>query len=352
MKKKKIQFKLWSQINKNALKELKPNFGFRSWNELLDDEKKKIWLYLWKKWFFSKNYLSYHHVNKDNLSNIFYSFKRYPSDKRREYLKKLFRIIGAVVYLNNRYKAKSYARKFLENDSSINALDDFYRLFFSSENVTFELLSAYAKAIILERFDQKPEKEENESEEDFVKRVEGWRWEEFDEFANDLNDVFEHFGVYVILTRQGFVPRQSKEIVDNIYTPTLEVLSSEEYADVSLMLGKAFKDFRAKQFDKVIQNSINAIHAYLQLEIHGKIGKKESLSKLLTKAQSQQIIPYSKPIVSLYDNIDSFLAKSRQKKTDAHPSKGQATQSDALFVLNLTMIVLQSFVNFKGQIHC
>ncbi len=331
-------FKLWSEIKKEAKEELRPDFGFRNWNDLKIDDKKKIWLYLWEKWFFDPS---------KNDFKAFHSYEKYTSDQDRDKKEKFKRIYTVLAFLNEKYKTKAYARNFLDNRSVHSALSDFYRIFSEeSENVVFELLSLYAKMIILEGKDERPWKEDDKSENDFEKGTEKWRWEEFDKFTEDLNDVFEHFGIYVFLTRQGFAPRQSKEIIENVYNPVLEVLSSKEYKDVNLMLEKAFKNFREKHFDKVIENSINTIHAYLQLKIHKKIGK-GNLKALLKEAQKQKIIPYGDLIVDLYGNIEGFFARTRKNKTDAHPSKDQATELDALFVLNLTMVILQSFVNFK-----
>jgi len=41
-----MNFKLWSELNPKAKKELKPDFGFRNWDSLCKDEKYKIWKYL------------------------------------------------------------------------------------------------------------------------------------------------------------------------------------------------------------------------------------------------------------------------------------------------------------------
>jgi hypothetical protein len=41
-----MNFKLWSELNSKAKKELKSNFGFRNWNYLSEDEKYKIRKYL------------------------------------------------------------------------------------------------------------------------------------------------------------------------------------------------------------------------------------------------------------------------------------------------------------------
>lgn len=333
-------FKTWSQINSEAKDELRPDFGFRSWNDLLNDDKIKIWVFLWEKWFFNSN--SY--IKKD--MDAFYSFKDYSSDRDYDKRKKFKRIYTPLNMLNHFYKANVYARKFLESPSIETALSDFYYIYLDkSENVVFELLSFYAKRLILER-EEGLIKKEKENKKDFKKRNDKYKWEQFDDFAKDLNDKFDHFGIYVILTRQGFMPRQDEKIIKDIYNPVLKLLSFNEYKDVDEILKKAFKNFKKGEFDKVIQNSINVIHSYLQIKISKKIGK-GNLKTLLKQAQKENIIPSDNLVSDIYSNIESFLARERQDKTDSHPSKGVATKSDALFILNLTMVILQSFLNYK-----
>jgi len=43
-----------------------------------------------------------------------------------------------------------------------------------------------------------------------------WKFRELDKFAESLNDVFEHFGVNLILTRNEFVERQDPKITNQI----------------------------------------------------------------------------------------------------------------------------------------
>jgi len=330
-------FKFWSDIKKDAKDELRPDFGFRSWSELETEDKQKIWLYLWKDWFFD-------HREKD--VKAFFSDKEYQSYRDKDKLRKLERITTVLDILNRKYKAKTYARSFLDDRRLETALEDFYNIYLrDSENVVFESLSIYAKKLIIEREDGL-QKKEDESDEVFNKRNDEYKWEEFDDFSKDLNDLFDHFGVYVFMTRQGFAPRQDEKIIEDIYQPVLKMLSSDEYKNTNDMLKKAFKNFRDEDFDKAIQNSINSMHAYLQAKLSKKIGK-GNFKTLLREAKKEKVIPYDGLVVGLYDNIESFLARERQYKTDAHPSNEKPTSDDVLFVLNLTIVVLQSFLNFK-----
>lgn len=342
-------FKLWSQTNLEAKKELKPDLGFRNWGAFSSDEKAKIWKYL-QNYFFDKDKKKDFNNPKSDSAGYYYEFfgeGEYENWRDQDEEAKRLRIIRVIIHLNSEYKSQSYARDYLETSSFNSACSDFYKIFSDqNENVVIELFSLYAKAIIVERAKENLDKKDAESNGDFDKRNSEWKWENFDKFAESLNDVFQHFGMNIYLTRQGFIPRQSEKITKNIYIPVLEALGSDEYNEVNEMLKKAFTNFQEKNYDKVITNAINAIQAYLQLKIHNKIGN-GNLKTLLTEAQKQKIIPSDKLVNDLYRNIESFLARIRQEKTDSHPSIEKATENDALFVLNLTMVVLQNFVNCK-----
>ena len=48
-------FKSWSETKKEALDQLKPDLGMRSWNDLSSDEKYKIWKFL-EYFFFNRSF--------------------------------------------------------------------------------------------------------------------------------------------------------------------------------------------------------------------------------------------------------------------------------------------------------
>ena len=62
------------------------------------------------------------------------------------------------------------------------------------------------------------------TEEEYIEKITEWRFEEFDKFANRLNDIFEHFSINLILTRGGFIDRQDSKIINEIYVPVLNFL--------------------------------------------------------------------------------------------------------------------------------
>ena len=330
-------FKLWSEIDKDADEVLRPDFGYRNWNQLSNDDKQKIWSFLWKEWFYNKN---------DNGIEAFHSNENYISDQQRDRSNKIMRITFALDAMNYNYKANAFARSFLENRGVSTAMDDFYSLYLNAEEpVVLELLSFYAKKIIVNHQDGLNRKD-NEDEADFNKRNEKYKWGKFDKFAEDLNDVFEHFGIYVFLTRNGFTPRQDEKISEEIYVPVLKILSDKKYVETNEMLKKALGGFQNKGYADTIINSINAIQAYLQMEVHGKTGKGK-IKELMKIAISKKLIPDDELMVDFYNRIEGYFAQIRMKKTDAHPSYENANESDALLVMNLTLVILQSFVNFK-----
>ncbi len=330
-------FKLWSQIDKSAERVLRPDFGYRKWDEISRDDRQKIWSFLWKDWFFDKD---------GNKLEAFHSDQEYDSSQHRERWNKFNRIMFSLDAMNHNYKANAYARSFLDNRNVSTALEDFHALYLNAqEPVVFELLSFYAKKIIIDH-QEGLTKSGDESEEDFKKRDEQYKWNTFDEFAKDLNDVFEHFGVHVFLTRNGFAPRQDEKIINEIYDPVLKILSDEKYSETNEMLKKAFRGFQARNYADTIINSINAIQAYLQMEVHSKTGK-GNIKDLIKTASSSNLIPSDEIMVDFYNRIEGYFAQIRMKKTDAHPSYENANESDALLVMNLTMVILQSLVNFK-----
>jgi len=309
-------FKLWSEKNSNAMELLSPNLELRNWNNLSRDEKDKIWHYL-KYWFAE-------------------------DDKEKN-----FRVFLAIHKLNDLHKYQSYAQRFLKDFSSRTALLDFEDIFFNhDENVVLELLSCFCKAILWEKGD-KPSgiyKADYKSEEEYKKALTSWKFNEFDKFAEKINDVFEHFGVNLFLSRSGFVARQDSKITNEIYVPVLNFLSSPDWDDVNRELRDAFKEYQLKTehgYSNCITHAVSALQAYLQVLTNGKIGGADGINSLVKKAQEKELVPKDKFSSEIFRNIDSILMKERGKTGDAHPKQEYANEESARLVLNLIMIFLQ-----------
>jgi hypothetical protein len=327
-----MNFKLWSELNSKAKKELKPDFGFRNWNSLSEDEKYKIWKYL-KTHFFNNRI-------KKEYQNDHYEF--YGEGSEKELKERM--ILFSINFLNRSYKAQSYARKYLEDGTFNSACYDFYDIFMKQdEHVVIELLSLYCKVLISEKAEKTIYKREDETEEEYQKRLQNYRWGNFDKFSEDLNDVFTDFGINLYLTRQGFIPRQEEKIIKEIYEPVLSYLSHPKWEEVSKLLSDGFDEYRKntpQAYSNCITNTISAVQAFLQIIVNGRTGKDE-ISKLITEGQKRNIIPNDFFTKKIFENIESIFARERQETGIAHPKKEYATEKNTRTILNLAMIFFQ-----------
>lgn len=311
------KFKLWSETNPEAKKVLSPDLDVREWTDLNPHEKQRMRFYL----------RPFFEGSKSNR-----------------------RIHCSIIALNEVHKYSSYGVNFLRDPNSETARQDFENIFLKqSEHVVFQLLSIFCRAILVERTDSPFPKSTEESEEEYKKRHTRWKYEEFDRFKEGLNDVFEQFGINVVVTRAGFVPRQDRKIIDEIYHPVLNFLSGEEWEEVNRELRDAFNDYQAKTragYSSTVTHAICAIEAYLQICLYGKTGK-GTLSDLITKTINKGIIPNDAFSKQIFKNIESILAKERKETGDAHPKKEYATEKNARLMLNLVMTFLQHCIQNK-----
>ena len=324
-------FKLWSENKPSAKKILKPSLGLRNWDELSPKEKLIIWQHLeW--YFFDKDEKTYHREEDD-----FFDFEGDLSDQKA----KKDRIFFSIYSLNSKYKVQNYAASFLENMGLTTACKDFFYIFINqNENVVYELLSMYCKFILKERADENPYHEENETDQEYEKRTKKWRLEDFDKFAKNLNEVFEQFEINVFLTHNGFIPKQDKKIIDDIYTPVLISLSDNRWRKVNEHLSEAFDGYQKKQYSSSITNTISAIQAFLQIIVNGKIGKGK-ISELIQQAQKKDLIPNDVFSIQIFNNVESIFARERQSKSGVHPRLEIADEKTVRLILNLAMVFIQ-----------
>lgn len=329
-----MTFQLWSKRKPEILTELKPDFGLRSWDDLSEDEKHLIWKHL--EWhFFNKRESNGVRWENQYIHHEFYG--RYTEDKD----KKRMRIFDSIISMNIDYKAKNYAPSFLESNTLDSACQDFSDIFMKmGENVVLELLSYYCKSLLEEKTVGGPSKNEDESDHDFAKRTLKWRFEELDNFAKQVNAVFGDFGINVVLTRQGFVPKQDETIMEEIYIPTLRVLSDKKWAKVSEHLSEGFTKYREKDYSTSITSTISAIQALLQIIVNGKIGSGD-ISKLIPQAMSKNLIPDDPFTQLIFKNMESVFAKQRKMSGVAHPRLENPSEGNARLVLNLAMVFIQ-----------
>ena len=159
-------FKLWSEKNKNAKDLLKPDLGLRSWNDLSEEEKDKIWHHL--DWYFFDKDIKTEYDDIGLSGTHHYEF--YGEYKEKQYKQKT--IHQSILYINESYKARSFAITYLRNRNLNTACYDFYNIYMKQdESVVMELLSFYAKCFYENtKSNDYIYKSEKETEKDFLKR--------------------------------------------------------------------------------------------------------------------------------------------------------------------------------------
>lgn len=308
-------FKLWSELNVDAKKELQPDFGIRSWNTLSPDDKKRIWKYLEDVLFPTKLI--------EASENEWYQYNLIGRRKS---------VAQAIFWLNKSFKVNGYASNFHFEETFESALNDFYQIFLTqNENVVFELFSLYAKAIM-------PNQEQLE-ETDFEDQA----YYEFDEFSKQINEVFIDFGLSVIMTRLGFVPRQDNKILTEIYDPVISYLSSQIFEKVNTLFKDAFSEYRKNTpngYSTCVTHCVAAIEAFLQIIVKDKLGSGK-LSNLIAEGLKKKILPDDIFTKEIFKTIEQIVTRERMETGDAHPKKSYATERNAKTILNISMIFLQ-----------
>lgn len=309
-------FKLWSEINTDSKESLNPDLGLRNWGDLKPEEKQKIWHYL--DWYFFDAQIKEQYGMMGGVEKRFYEF--YGEYREKEYKQKA--IHKSILYLNENYKAKSFADSYLKNPNLNTACYDFHNIFMNqNEVVVMELLSAYAKFLY-----------------EFTKND-----AYIDNLLSRINDVFLQFGIKYHLTRDGFVPRQDEKIIEEIYEPVLDCLSDPKWKEVNTLLADTFLEYRKntpQAYSNCVTNTVSTVQAFLQIIVNGKTGRGD-ISKLIPEAQKKNLIPNDTFTVQIFSNIESVLARERQETSIAHPKKQYANEKNARLVLNLAMVFFQ-----------
>ncbi|MBL7142000.1 hypothetical protein ISS21_02875 [Patescibacteria group bacterium] len=322
----KLPFKLWSSNNPEAIEKICPDLGMREWNDLNSDEKQKIWAYFFNKGWFNKS------------SHIFYTIEtlneRY---KRKSYGRRLLEHGGPHFYRGS----YPYGQKYFESCCLKTTLDDFEDIFLNeNQDVVYEILSLYVLLKIDTSSIQNIDEADKESrKEEIINHA----YEESDKFAHDFNDIFEQFSLNVVLTRNGIIFRQDKKITEEIYVPVLSYLSGKKWIPVNRDLTDAFRKFQEKTpqgYSGCITHAISALQGFLQILVHGKIGKGD-LSDLLPEAQKKKLIPSDPFSTKTFKDLQSILMQKRQESGDPHPKKEYANEQSAKLVMNLIMIFIQ-----------
>lgn len=167
-------------------------------------------------------------------------------------------------------------------------------------------------------------------------------YEYFDYLSDCLNHIFEQFSVNVRITRSGLMPRQDEVVSNDIYLPTLKMLSDPRWRPVSDEIGLMFIDYQEGSFSEFITKAHTSIQRFLQILVgeEGKSGRGE-VAKLFAKAKRDQAISsnrFTEPIINV---LQSFVVSERATNSTAKPAIKPASSSDALLVMNVVMVFLQ-----------
>lgn len=332
-----MDFKLWSETSREAKEALRPNLGFRTFDDLKLEERKNMWHHL-EGFFFllEKEYDKYRPDSDEN--GWYYPILEPFADEKRNY------ITGAIYLLVESYKSQNFAPSYIRKKTIFNALKDFYEIFTKQSNhVVLETLSFYCRSLFHYRQKRFLDRLNNEDDNAYNKRRNKEVQVTFKEFASRLNEVFEDFRLNTYLSPKGFLPKQDQKITNRIIEPALDALSDDKWAEVNILLGDAFLEFNknaALGYSNCVTNIVSAIQAFLQLLVNGKTGSGD-ISKLIPEAQKKGLIPNDSFTSEVFKKIETVLARERQETGVAHPKQEYATEKNAKMVINLAMLFFQ-----------
>lgn len=314
------EFQLYGQNDPNIEQRIQPNFGLRRWDELKKSEKE---------------------IALQELKN-----RGWIDLDSREILK-------TIEYLNfhflrqcpgkNLHKIKPTPS--IPDDHNFTRIEaantDFQNIFLQAETeaLVLRMLSKFAECYIdKEQLNLVKITKSALKRNEYIKKA----FKNFDILSNCLNHIFEQFSLNVLMTRNGFVPRQDENITKQIYIPTLKVLSDPKWKNVSDDLSQMFVDYREKRYPEAVTKAHRAIQRFFQILV-GKEGKnsKGELANLFKDARNQKLIPinrFTEPIINVFQN---YIPAERAAKSTAKPSIAEATSSDALLLMNVVMVFLQ-----------
>ncbi len=313
------QFKIYGEDDPMFSERIQPRLELRSWSKLSKDEKKVIYENLCIKPGYGLSDTSVLNV----IEKLNDQFTRRQPALNVNNLKVNQRQQANNEYLHN--AARKDFRNIIINEKS--------------EDLVLLMLSLYAKYLINKIYFNLAEHET-----DFEKRKQfvGSAFLYFDQFAKHLNHLFDQFGVNIVVTRSGFVPRQDKKLVKNVYEPTLEILSDPKWDSVNSIFREVFAEYHAQRYPEAITQAHNAVHQFLKV-VFGEEGSsgKGQFGKLIKKAKSQDIISQMDEIKVWINWTTGLLPSERAIKGSAKPTSQTANSADALLVMNTALVLIQ-----------
>lgn len=217
---------------------------------------------------------------------------------------------------------------------------DFCNIFLiEGEPLVLRMLSKFASLLIESHYlNRAKESEDPEKRKELIEDA----FKRFGRFSNCINHIFEQFAVNQLLTRNGFVPRSEDAIEDSLHKPTLKSLSDPKWAPVNIILAQMFEDYRQRNFSEAITKAHSAVHSFLQVLV-GEPGTnaKGEVGKLIKAGKNSNLIPTNRFTEPFLTNIQSYITSERATNSTAKPSMSPASGSDALLMINMTLLFLQ-----------
>lgn len=300
-----MTFQLWSDSNVSVKEILRPDLGIRNWNELEDEEKPIIFKNFSNRGWFKADGDMYEAVSAFGGNNKARNFCHHLLDH------------GGPHYLGLRREYETYPQQCCLDE----AFNDFKEIFIKEEQgIVYELLSYLAKGI------------NSKADKNQIAR-----------FIRCFNDISDQFGLNVLLSADGLIPRQEQRITENIYKPVIKILADKKWVKVSEELGDAFSDYQKNtpsSYSSCITHAMSGLQGFLQITVYGKTGKGNFVN-LIQQAITKSLIPNDSFSKQIFTNIQSVLMQERQDKGDPHPKKEYANEKSARLVLNLIMVFIQ-----------
>lgn len=304
------KFRIYGEGSKEIQDKISPTLNLRDWDELSVQEKVIAYKFFWNDQFQWVAKATIQYLNTEYLS---------------------------INPGTNLLDAKYSRRDELEAAST-----DFQRIFLNEkQELVFAMLAKFVDWFIdHEALNKLGQKELNEDE--FHRRV-NQAFEVSDIHIKSLNHIFEKFAVNQVFSREGLFPRQDQKIIEEIYRPTLKVLSDPKWKTVNTHLVKMFNDYRDKKYDDIASEAYNSVYAFLKVVKKIDGGNSKGEFGALFKEVSNSI-DQTESVKRFLSNISSFISDSRANQGSAKPTvenQISLSPSESLLIMNEVMVLLQ-----------
>lgn len=310
-------YKLFGEEDPDVQAVLRPDIGYRDWNDLKDEEKEIAIRELWNNRFI----LTSGRQILDTITFLNYRYLALCPGKN----------------LHNFSRKDSYKTLQMEKEEA--AIKDFLDILKNgSSEIVMVMFSKWLHCFINE------EKLENKNEGALVPDTEliDSAYKNFDVIAKSLNHIFEQFSIKWEITRYEFIPRQEKKISELVYQPTLKILSDPKWQSVNSDLSKMFDDFQNAKYSETIAKAHSAVQRFLQVIIgeEGKNGK-GNFGQLFSEAKKNGLISANQFTEPVINAMQRYIPSERANNSTAKPAVKDATYSDALLMMNVVMVLIQ-----------